>query len=70
MTHNKLSGEVLPVSTNFTDILVLLMDSNQFTGKIGEGLRKLQGLSLLDISNNSLTESQVLFQVGSVNFIY
>ncbi|WZZ69000.1 hypothetical protein YC2023_080370 [Brassica napus] len=61
MTHNKLSGEVLPVSTNFTDILVLLMDSNQFTGKIGEGLRKLQGLSLLDISNNMNLSANTLY---------
>ncbi|CAH8363593.1 unnamed protein product [Eruca vesicaria subsp. sativa] len=55
MSHNKLSGEVLSISTNFTDIVVLLMDSNQFTGKIGQGLRNMQHLLLLDISNNSLS---------------
>ncbi|XP_013590790.1 PREDICTED: receptor-like protein 12 [Brassica oleracea var. oleracea] len=55
MSHNKLSGEILPKATNFTDMLVLSMDNNQFTGNIGQGLRSLRYMLLLDISNNNLT---------------
>ncbi|CDY11072.1 BnaC06g23240D [Brassica napus] len=55
LSHNKLSGEILPSSTNFTHIWELSMDNNLFTGKIGQGLRKLEYLLLLDISNNNLT---------------
>ncbi|VVA95235.1 unnamed protein product [Arabis nemorensis] len=49
LSHNKLSGEIFQESVHFTDINVLSMDHNQFTGKIG------QGLYMLDISNNNLT---------------
>ncbi|KAJ4873779.1 receptor like protein 15 [Raphanus sativus] len=55
LSHNKLSGEILPSSTNFTSIWELSMDNNLFTGEIGQGLRKLEHLLLLDISNNNLT---------------
>ncbi|CAG7904573.1 unnamed protein product [Brassica rapa] len=55
LSHNQLSGEVLPESANFTGIWELSMDNNLFTGKIGQGLRNLRGLQLLDISNNNLT---------------
>ncbi|KAL1216781.1 Receptor-like protein 15 [Cardamine amara subsp. amara] len=55
LSHNKLSGEIFPGSTNFTDISVLSMENNQFTGKIGHGLRSLKNLYMLDISNNNLT---------------
>ncbi|KAL0801793.1 hypothetical protein Bca101_056969 [Brassica carinata] len=69
LSHNKLSGEILPKSTNFTDISVLLMDNNHFTGKIGQGLRKLQGLSLLDISNNSV-QGVIPNWIGELHFLY
>ncbi|ESQ27742.1 hypothetical protein EUTSA_v10018093mg [Eutrema salsugineum] len=55
LSHNNLSGEIFPESVNFTDISELSMDNNQFTGKIGKGLRSLRYLELLDISNNNLT---------------
>ncbi|XP_056846687.1 receptor-like protein 15 [Raphanus sativus] len=55
LSHNKLSGEILPSSTNFTSIWELSMDNNLFTGNIVHGLRKLEHLLLLDISNNNLT---------------
>ncbi|AEE35564.1 unnamed protein product [Arabidopsis thaliana] len=55
LSHNKLSGEIFPESTNFTNILGLFMDNNLFTGKIGQGLRSLINLELLDMSNNNLT---------------
>ncbi|KAG7586988.1 Leucine-rich repeat [Arabidopsis thaliana x Arabidopsis arenosa] len=42
-------------STNFTRVSLLSMDNNLFTGKIGQGLRRLRSLRELDISNNKLT---------------
>ncbi|KAG2313279.1 hypothetical protein Bca52824_024836 [Brassica carinata] len=55
LSHNKLSGEMLLESFNFTGILELSMDNNHFTGEIGQGFRKLEDLYVLDISNNRLT---------------
>ncbi|XP_020890605.1 LRR receptor-like serine/threonine-protein kinase GSO2 [Arabidopsis lyrata subsp. lyrata] len=55
LSHNKLSGEIFPESTNFTRVSLLSMDNNLFTGKIGQGLRRLRSLRELDISNNKLT---------------
>ncbi|KAL0801789.1 hypothetical protein Bca101_056965 [Brassica carinata] len=55
LSHNKLSGEVFPETVNFPIIRELSMDNNLFTGKIGKGLRSMEGLELLDISNNNLT---------------
>uniref|UniRef100_A0A0D3CWR0 Uncharacterized protein n=1 Tax=Brassica oleracea var. oleracea TaxID=109376 RepID=A0A0D3CWR0_BRAOL len=55
LSHNKLSGEVFPESVKFTPLKELSMDNNRFTGKIGEGLRNLEILDLLDISYNNLT---------------
>ncbi|CAF2062393.1 BnaC06g26600D [Brassica napus] len=55
MSHNKLSGDVFPETSNFSFVHVLYMDNNQFTGKIGQGLRNMRSLVLLDISNNNLT---------------
>lgn len=49
VSYNKLSGEVFQESVNFTGIYALFLDNNQFTGKIGHGLRRL------DISNGNLT---------------
>ncbi|KAF3520051.1 hypothetical protein DY000_02062999 [Brassica cretica] len=44
-----------PETSNFSFVNVLYMDNNQFTGKIGQGLRNMRSLVLLDISNNNLT---------------
>ncbi|KAF2592276.1 hypothetical protein F2Q70_00044606 [Brassica cretica] len=55
LSHNKLSGEAFPESTNFTRVSQLSMDNNQFTGTIGQGLRRLRSLYMLDVSHNSLT---------------
>ncbi|KAJ0256435.1 Receptor-like protein 13 [Hirschfeldia incana] len=55
LSHNKLSGEVFPESTNFTRVSQLSMDNNQFTGTIGQGLRRLRSLYMLDVSYNNLT---------------
>ncbi|CAF2064749.1 unnamed protein product, partial [Brassica napus] len=55
MSHNKLSGEVFPETVNFPVITELSMDNNLFTGKLGQGLRSMEYLELLDISNNNLT---------------
>ncbi|CAH8359173.1 unnamed protein product [Eruca vesicaria subsp. sativa] len=55
LSYNKLSGEVFPESANLTLMSELYMDNNLFTGKIGQGLRNLEGLELLDLSNNNLT---------------
>ncbi|CAN6937400.1 unnamed protein product, partial [Brassica oleracea] len=43
------------LTSNFSFVSVLYMDNNQFTGKIGQGLRNMRSLVLLDISNNNLT---------------
>ncbi|CAA7043228.1 unnamed protein product [Microthlaspi erraticum] len=57
LSHNKLSGEVILFQEEyyFYSISQLLLDNNQFTGKIGQGFRRLQYLSVLDITNNSLS---------------
>ncbi|CAN7123280.1 unnamed protein product [Brassica rapa subsp. narinosa] len=55
LSHNKLTGEIFQEPPKFTNILGLFMDNNLFTGKLGEGLKRLRNLSLLDISNNNLT---------------
>ncbi|CAH8361696.1 unnamed protein product [Eruca vesicaria subsp. sativa] len=56
LSHNKLSGEAFSSETvNFPGIKELSMDNNLFTGKIGQGLRSMEFLELLDISNNNLT---------------
>ncbi|CAN6936865.1 unnamed protein product [Brassica oleracea] len=55
LSHNKLSGEAFPESTNFTRVSQLSMDNNQFTGTIGQGLRRLRSLYMLDVSHNNLT---------------
>ncbi|CAG7903512.1 unnamed protein product [Brassica rapa] len=55
LSHNKLSGEVFPESTNFTRVSQLSMDNNHFNGTIGQGLRRLRSLYMLDVSYNNLT---------------
>lgn len=56
LSNNKLSGEVFQEpTTNITEVIALSMNNNMFTGKIGQGLRSLRVLSMLDISNNNLT---------------
>ncbi|WZZ33595.1 hypothetical protein YC2023_016996 [Brassica napus] len=56
LSHNTLSGEVFPEGeVPYSNISDLLLDNNHFTGKIGQGLRSLESLVILDISNNSLT---------------
>ncbi|XP_019093345.1 PREDICTED: receptor-like protein 12 [Camelina sativa] len=55
MSNNKLSGENILESANFTLLFSLSMDNNLFTGKIGDGLRNSRSLSMLDMSNNSLS---------------
>ncbi|XP_019082673.1 PREDICTED: LRR receptor-like serine/threonine-protein kinase GSO1 [Camelina sativa] len=55
MSHNKLSGENILESANFTNISLLSMDNNQLTGKIGQGWRSSISLQLLDISNNKFS---------------
>ncbi|KAJ4909339.1 receptor like protein 15 [Raphanus sativus] len=55
LSHNRLSGEVFPQGVLFYNISELLMNNNQFTGNIGQGLRSMESLVLLDISNNNLT---------------
>ncbi|KAG7572190.1 Leucine-rich repeat [Arabidopsis suecica] len=54
LSHNKFSGPFLPRETNFTQLSVLRMDNNLFSGKIGVGFSSPYLLTL-DISNNSLT---------------
>ncbi|KAH0897829.1 LOW QUALITY PROTEIN: hypothetical protein HID58_047397 [Brassica napus] len=55
LSHNTLSGEVFPEGeVPYSNISDLLLDNNHFR-KIGQGLRSLESLVILDISNNSLT---------------
>ncbi|CAD5334410.1 unnamed protein product [Arabidopsis thaliana] len=54
LSHNKFSGHFLPRQTNFTSLIVLRINNNLFTGKIGVGLLTLVDLCILDMSNNFL----------------
>ncbi|XP_023639378.1 probable LRR receptor-like serine/threonine-protein kinase At4g36180 isoform X1 [Capsella rubella] len=71
LSHNKFSGAVLPLETNFPSLDVLRMDNNLFTGKIGGGLLSSTFLRILDMSNNGLSGAipRWLFEFHYLDFL-
>ncbi|KAJ4967598.1 hypothetical protein NE237_019447 [Protea cynaroides] len=55
LSNNRLQGQVFPPHFNFTQLNVLRLDNNSFSGNILTGLSKCKPLWILDISNNHLT---------------
>ncbi|CDY42435.1 BnaC02g22730D [Brassica napus] len=57
LSHDSFEGKIPRdfLKVPYSNISDLLLDNNHFTGKIGQGLRSLESLVILDISNNSLT---------------
>ncbi|RID75047.1 LOW QUALITY PROTEIN: hypothetical protein BRARA_B02115 [Brassica rapa] len=70
LSHNKLSGQVFPEPANFTDILVLSMDNNLFTGKgvIPSWIGEFQHLSMLLLSNN-LLEGEIPISLFNLSYL-
>ncbi|RWR74161.1 putative leucine-rich repeat receptor-like protein kinase isoform X2 [Cinnamomum micranthum f. kanehirae] len=55
LSNNKLHGNILSKFSNMTELVVLLLDNNGFTGTIASNMLSSPSLKILDLSKNNLS---------------